>query len=181
MKTQSLTLSALIAAIIFISAQIAFPLPFSPVPVTLQVFTVLLFPLILPARIAVTGICVYLALGLIGLPVFAGVSGGIGILLTPKGGYLLGFLLATIVISQLAKLWPRSDLIRNLLLSLVGLGVIYVCGVTGMVLTLNISLAKALVLGLWPFLPGDLVKVGLASFCAVSVSKRLALQQHLIS
>lgn len=174
MNTRTLTLSALIAAIIFISAQISIPLPFSPVPITLHVFTVLLFPLILPMNIAVSGILVYLALGAIGLPVFAGLKGGIGVLLGPTGGYLLGFFLATVTCGLLAKVWPTPSLVRNLAIGLVGLTIIYTIGLTGLMIVAKVPLEKAMILGLWPFLPADLVKLVGASTLAISIGKRIA-------
>ncbi|MZP31428.1 biotin transporter BioY [Heliobacterium undosum] len=176
MNTRDMTLSALIAAVIFISAQLSFPLPFSPVPITLQVFAVLLFPLILPLRIALTGILVYLFIGAVGIPVFAQFGGGIGVLLGPKGGYLLGFLLSTIACGLLNRQWPKASLVRNILIGAVGLTIIYTTGVLGLANALSVPLGKALTMGLYPFLPGDLVKLAAASVVALSVGRRVAHQ-----
>ncbi|MBM7868499.1 biotin transporter BioY [Heliobacterium gestii] len=176
MNTRDMTLSALIAAIIFISAQLSFPLPFSPVPITLQVFAVLLFPLILPLRVALTGISVYLFLGAVGIPVFAQFGGGIGVLLGPKGGYLFGFLLATIACGLLARQWSKATLARNVIIGAVGLTIIYALGLVGLMNALSVPLSKALTMGLFPFLPGDLVKLAAASVVALSVGKRVVHQ-----
>ncbi|MTV50274.1 biotin transporter BioY [Heliobacillus mobilis] len=176
MNTRDLTLSALVAATIYISSQLSFPLPFSPIPITLQTFAIFLFSLIFPPRIAITGILVYLTLGLIGLPVFAGGNGGIAILLGPKGGYLLGYLMATVACSFLARYWSSSNLLRNLLICTAGMVIIYALGLTGLMMVTSVPLDKALVLGLYPFIPGDLVKLGLASTLALTVGRRIAHQ-----
>ncbi|MCW2279300.1 biotin transporter BioY [Heliophilum fasciatum] len=174
MPTKTLTLSAMIAAVLYISAQLAFLLPMiSPVPITLQVFAICLFPLILPLSISVTGMIVYLTLGAIGLPVFAQAKGGMATFFGPTGGYLIGFLLATIVIAYAVKIFSRPTIWRNLALCIVGLLISYGCGVVGLMLVLNVSFAKALIIGVVPFIAGDLIKIVLASSVALAVAKRL--------
>ena len=86
--------SLLIAA----SAQIAIPLPFSPVPITGQTFAVLLVGFVLGARLGAWSVAVYLFEGAMGMPFFSGGGAGAGWLLGPTGGYLVGFLVAAFVV-----------------------------------------------------------------------------------
>src|ERR687889_115461 len=79
------------AAVTAVTAQITIPLPFSPVPFTLQVLAVILSGLLLGPRYGALSQAIYVLIGAIGVPVFAGFSGGLGIVLGPTGGYLLSY------------------------------------------------------------------------------------------
>lgn len=156
--------ASLLAAVTAILAWFVVPLPVGPVPVSGQSLGVMLTGLLLPWRWAGVSQAIYLGLGLIGLPVFAGGGAGIGIVLGPTGGYLLGFLLGAPVTAELsARLarWRTIGTATAVLLGCVvlvhGLGVLQLAFVTG------ISLRQAIVIGTVPFLPGDLVKVVLAT------------------
>src|SRR5215218_2077423 len=89
-----MTRKALVAAV---AAQIAIPLPFSPVPFTLQVLAVILSGLLLGPRYGALAQVVYVLLGAVGVPVFAQFSGGLGVVLGPTGGYILSYPLAAAV------------------------------------------------------------------------------------
>ena len=80
-------MASIMAALSFI----AVPLPISPVPITLQILGVMLAGLLLGPQLGTMAVCLYLIAGISGLPVFAGGAAGIGVLMGPSGGYLLGF------------------------------------------------------------------------------------------
>lgn len=142
-------------------AQVAIPLPFTPVPITGQTLAVLLVGAALGARRGALSMAAYLAEGLAGLPVFAGGTAGIGRLLGPTGGYLVGFVVAAYVVGWLAERgWDRRPLTAALAMA-VGNGVIYVFGLAW--LARFVGLAHVLPMGLFPFIPGDLLKVLLAA------------------
>ena len=89
--------TALFSGILCVLAPVALPVPGSPVPLSLATFAVYLTGMILGTKQGVLSVLVYLFLGTVGLPVFSGFSGGIGILLGPTGGYLLGYIPCVLV------------------------------------------------------------------------------------
>ncbi|MCS7313753.1 MAG: biotin transporter BioY, partial [Acidobacteria bacterium] len=142
-------------------AQVAIPLPFTPVPITGQTLAVLLVGATLGARRGALSMVVYLAEGLAGLPVFAGGTAGIGRLLGPTGGYLIGFVPAAHIVGWLTERgWDRRPQ-TAVLMMVMGHGVIYIFGLSW--LSQFVGLAHVLPTGLYPFIPGDLLKVFLAA------------------
>ncbi|MDY5913359.1 MAG: biotin transporter BioY, partial [Inconstantimicrobium porci] len=103
MKTKKMVLISLCSALMFIFSQMTIPLPFTAVPLTMQVFGVILISSLMNNKIGPASILIYLLLGSIGIPVFAGFSGGFTALIGPNGGYLIGFLLMSVVISITAS------------------------------------------------------------------------------
>jgi biotin transport system substrate-specific component len=148
------------AALVSIAAQIAVPLPGTPVPMTLQPLAVLLVGGWLGAGLGTSSLVLYLALGAIGLPVFTpfGVP-GIARVLGPTGGYLLAYPVAAFAVGRLVgdtRSWGRVALAV-----LAGLVLIHLGGLAQL-LILTGSVAGAVRLGTLPFVIGDLVKLGLA-------------------
>jgi len=149
--------SALIAA----SAWIAVPLPFSPVPVTAQTFAVLLVGSVLGARRGAAAAIAYLGEGALGLPVFAGGSGGMHALAGPTGGYLAGFVAGAWLCGLLAERgWDRRVL--TTVVSMV-LGNVAILAPGLLWLSRFVGTERVLALGLYPFLPGDVVKIASAA------------------
>lgn len=136
-------------------------IPFWPVPMTLHTLAVMAFAVMLGPRLAVSIFAAYLALGAAGLPVFSGSpERGIGLayMLGPTGGYLAGYLAASWLVGMLA--WGRGMLGR-LLAMLAGLALVYAAGVAWLALFIPASQLAAA--GLWPFLLGDLLKLGVVA------------------
>ncbi len=150
------------SVLISLMAQVAIPLPFTPVPVTGQTFAVLLVGAMLGSRRGMWAVALYLAKGLLGLPVFAGGTSGLARLLGPTGGYLLGFVAAAGLTGYLCERgWDRR-IPTAALAMLAGNAAIYLFGLPW--LAGFVGPDKAPALGLWPFIPGDLLKIALASF-----------------
>ena len=153
--------SLLIAAL----AQIAFRLPFTPVPVTGQTLGVLLVGGSLGARRGVAAVLLYLAEGAVSLPFFAAGAHGVDLLRfsAATGGYLWGFAVAALAVGFLSERgWDRS--IRSSLgAMLLGEIVIYAFGVSWLGNALGVGSQKALELGLYPFVLGDVVKLLVAA------------------
>jgi len=146
-----------------LSAQVAFPLPFSPVPVTFQTFVVLAAGAVLGSRLGALSVLVYLTEGMIGLPFFAKGAAGIAYLRGVTGGYLLGFVAAAFVVGLLVERgWGRKVSTAMMAMG-IGNVVLYVFGIAWLQTILNISTAKALFLGLYPFIAGDLYKIGIGA------------------
>jgi biotin transport system substrate-specific component len=151
---------ALGAVVVAIAARVAVPLPFTPVPMTLQPLAVLAVGGLLGAAGGASALVLYLALGLLGAPVFWGGSSGLLHLLGPTGGYLLAFPLAAGVVGALVE--RRSGVLATLLACAVGMVVIHAGGVAQLAV-LGGSPVAAVRAGFVPFLTGDLLKVGLAA------------------
>jgi biotin transport system substrate-specific component len=148
------------ALAVALAAQVSVPVPLSPVPMTLQPLAVLAVGGLLGAQGGVASLVLYLALGIAGLPVFAGGSGGFVHVVGPTGGYLLAFPLAAGVVGALAQ--PTAGVLRVLLACALGMVVIHAGGVAQLAV-LGGDPAMAFRLGFVPFLTGDLLKVGLAA------------------
>ena len=144
-----------------LSAQVAIPLPFSPVPITGQTLAVLLVGALLGSRRGSLCLLAYLTEGAVGLPVFAGGTAGLVHLLGPTGGYLMGFIPAAFLTGLLAERgWDRR--IGTALLAMsAGNAVIYAFGLPW--LALFTGGERVLALGLLPFVFGDIVKLVLAA------------------
>lgn len=159
---RAVALMLLGTAALWLSAKIQVPL--WPVPVTMQTFVVLTLGIAYGWRLAGATTLLYLAQGAIGLPVFAGAwseGGGIVHLYGPTAGYLVGFVVAAMVVGWLAERgWDRSPL-RAAAAMVIGNLVIYALGLAW--LGQQIGLTPALEFGLLPFLFGDALKVGLGA------------------
>ena len=149
--------SLLIAA----AAQLRISLPFTPVPVSGQTFAVLLLGALYGAKRGAATAMTYLMLGIIGLPVFSAAPPGVAALVSPTAGYLAGFVAAAWVTGSLSERgWDRKPITAALAM-LIGSAVLFACGLlwlgrfTGWDLVIQ--------MGLLPFIPGDLLKIALAT------------------
>ena len=150
------------ALLVALLAQIEIPLPFTPVPITGQTFGVLLVGALLGSKRGAASLASYLAMGVIGLPFFAGGAQGLSILTVATGGYLIGFVLAAYMIRLLAERGWERNIRTSLIPFLLGTIIIYICGVTWLSVVLG-SFSKAIAAGLLPFLVGDAIKLIAAS------------------
>ncbi len=150
------------SAAVGLAAQLEIRLPFTPVPLTGQPFAVLLVGALLGAKRGGLAMLTYLGEGaLLGLPVFAGGAAGMGVLLGPSGGYLVGFAPAAFVTGALAERgWDRHVLSTWAAMAL-GSAMIFVCGLPW--LAQFVGWEHVLAAGLYPFVIGDVIKQGLAA------------------
>ena len=151
------------AGLIALAAQISITLPFTPVPITGQTFSVLLVGASLGTLRGGASALLYLALGIVGLPVYASGASGWAQVTGASGGYLLGFVIAAALTGALAERgWDRR-FSSSIGAMLTGSVVIYLFGLTWLAHSLRTGLVDSLELGLYPFVPGDLVKLYLAA------------------
>ncbi|KUK99606.1 MAG: biotin transport system substrate-specific component [Candidatus Methanomethylophilaceae archaeon] len=155
----SATFIALIAAGSWIS------IPFVPVPLTLQTLFVMLAGIVMK-RYSVIPVASYVALGTLNLPVFHNGTAGIGILLGPTGGFIIGFLPAVLIIGLAYESCGKPRRVAGLIL---GNMVIYAFGVVWLSVSASMPLLEAAIIGVLPFIVGDAVK----TFAAYQVGKRL--------
>ncbi|MDN6162016.1 MAG: biotin transporter BioY [Atopostipes sp.] len=173
MKTKELTRIALMLSLLIVSAQIAIPI--GPVAITLQTLIVLVIALVLTRKQAVLTMLLYLVMGLMGLPVFSHGLGGPQSVFLPSFGFVLSFIPAVWLMTTIREKIEWQNLSKNLLSVLLGNFLIYLIGVSYMSFILlvhlekEMTLWKILSLGLFPFIPADVIK----SILAVSIAKRL--------
>lgn len=145
------------------AAQIRIPLPFTPVPITGQTFAVLLVGASLGPWHGATSQMLYVLLGAVGLPFYAGASHGWDVLAGATGGYLLSYPVAAWAVGALARRgWDRK-VGSSIGAMLTGSVIIYAIGLPWLGIVLNTGLEKTLELGLYPFIPGDTLKLYLAA------------------
>ncbi|RJX27052.1 MAG: biotin transporter BioY [Dethiobacter sp.] len=171
LKTKYLILSGLFATITALLAQISIPLPFSPVPITGQIFGVFLIGTILGGRWGAISMLTYVFLGAIGLPVFHNAQGGLHIVLGPTGGYLWGFVLGSYLLGKTVE--KRNSYLSIILGMFLCLAATYSLGVLQLSFIAGLNLRQGLLLGAAPFLPLDIVKLFAASGLSLSVRQRL--------
>jgi biotin transport system substrate-specific component len=163
--TNSSLFIAMIAVFSWISIPI--PLPFFPVPVTLQTLAVLLAGVVMK-RYAVFPVILYLVLGSLGVPVFHNGMAGLGVLFGPTGGYLIGFIPAAAVVGLAFESSHMELQIAGLSLAT---ALIYLFGLSWLVLSTGMTVSAAVVAGMLPFLPGDAVKGAVAFLIAARINK----------
>ncbi len=175
-KTKDMTKIALFVALISISSYINIPLPFTTILITGQTIVVNLIGLLLsPTQVLITMV-IYVLLGLVGLPVFSGGVGGPAKLFGPTGGYILGFVLAAVLISVLKG--KGTKFIRNCIATvLVGIPVMYIMVGIYMRVVIGMDWNTALVVAVLPFIPLDIVKAIFASSIAIPVRKAINLNE----
>ncbi|MDQ3222552.1 MAG: biotin transporter BioY [Gemmatimonadota bacterium] len=175
-RTLAVGLGALVVAL---AAQVVVPIPFSPVPMTLQPLAVLAVGGLLGAAGGLSALVLYLLLGILGLPVFAAGGSGAWHLLGPTGGYLLAFPIAAAVTGALVRPVTASSgsvngwaVIRVLMSCAIGMVIIHAGGVAQLAL-LGGNPSVAFRVGFVPFLTGDLLKVGLAAALILAAGPKI--------
>ncbi|MBN1931390.1 MAG: biotin transporter BioY [Desulfobacterales bacterium] len=158
--------ASLLAALTAAGAYIAIPI--GPIPIVLQNLFIFLTGLLLGSKWGVASVAVYLLAGASGLPVFAGGTGGLGRLLGPTGGYLLGYLPAVYLIGFISEKMNHRRF-YDALAVVCGTIIIYACGIAWLKTITGMTLTKTLAVGMYPFLPGDVLKIVAAVIIAKSL------------
>ena len=177
LSTKNLVLVGLFTAVTAVCAQISIPLPFSTVPFTLQVLAVCLSGAILGRKLGAMSQIVYLLVGAIGIPVFAGFSGGISKIVGNTGGYLLAYPIAAFIIGYAFE--KKKGFVISFLSMLLAIVVIYVSGVTQLKYIAGFPWATAYLYGAAPFIIFDVIKALLATFVATAVIRSLRINNML--
>ena len=165
-NTYAMAVTALMTAVTCILAPLSIPI--GPVPISLTNFAIYLSLYLLDWKKGTVSYILYLLLGLVGLPVFSGFTGGIGKLAGPTGGYIIGFIpmaiIAGIVIDKYTEKW-----LLCLLAMIAGTIVCYALGTAWLAYEAKMDMMAALWAGVIPFIPGDLVKMALAILIAPKI------------
>ena len=141
-------------AFLSIMSQVLIPLPYTPVPISLGTFGVTLMALLYGRKLGTATILSYVAAGSLGAPIFAG--GKAGSLFSPTGGYILGYIVATIILGYLADRGVTKSYVKTILSLILSSAIILTLG--SLVLSLFVPGKNAFMIGVLPFLPGDALK-----------------------
>lgn len=156
-KIKNMIYCSMFACIIAILAQVKIDLP-SMVPITLQTLGIYLVSCYLKPKLAFISTIVYLFMGIIGLPVFTGFKGGIGILFGPTGGYIFSFPIMTLIISLIIN--KNNTLFSKIFAMILGTVICYLLGTLWFIFITDNSFILALSMCVIPFIPGDIFKIG---------------------
>ena len=173
LSVSSMTLTAAVTAVICILAPIALPIPVSPVPLSLGSFVIMLAGCILGWKLGLVSCLLYLALGILGLPVFSAYGSGLAKVVGPTGGYLLGYIPLVILTGLIfEKISFRS--LQIILIGAATVVVLYLPGTLWLAWQAHLTFSEALMMGVLPYIPGDIVKIILVVAAGSALRKRLA-------
>ncbi len=161
LSVKQLAVIALFAAVECILAPFAIPLGTTLVPISIATFVIYLFAYLLPPLECTLGVAVYLLLGAVGLPVFSGAAGGLGKMLGPTGGYLIGYLFLAFICSLIDWKFPKKYWL-HIIGMIAATAVLYLFGTVWYMISTETAFVPALSGCVIPFLPGDGVKIALA-------------------
>lgn len=174
MKLRSMIITALLSAILCILCP--FSIPIGPVPVSLGTFAVALVTYVAGWKAGTLSVLLYLLLGLAGLPVFSGFTGGAAKLLGPTGGYLIGYLPMALVSGLIIDRFSGTGL-KDRLVSFLGLclgtAILYLLGTLWLAHQANLDIREAIAAAVLPFIGFDLIKLALATLLGPIIRKRL--------
>lgn len=161
---------ALYVALLVVASYISIPIPFSPVVITLHTIILNVIAFTLKPKYATLCVGIYLLMGLIGLPVFSLGTPGIARLLSPSGGYYLGFLISVFLMSLLNK--ENISFKRLLIIMLtIGIPVQHICAIGVMLLYNSFDIINAFLIISLPFILGDIIKVFISIFLIRNLNK----------
>jgi biotin transport system substrate-specific component len=171
MSIKGMVYASLFGALTAVGAFIIIPLPL--VPITAQTFFLNVAAILLGGTLAALSQFIYVLLGIVGLPVFAGGKAGIGVLFGPTGGYLLGYIIAAFVIGKISGTKKNAGIFWHIFSMLIGMAIIYCIGCFQLSLVAKLSFKKAVAVGILPFIPGDIIKILFAAIIAAKLKNRI--------
>lgn len=169
--TRSITIIGLMAAVTCIMGPLSIAIPISPVPISLTNLAVYFSIYVLGMKKGTASYLIYLLIGLVGIPVFSSFTSGPAKLLGPTGGYLIGFIFMAVICGFFIDRW--SNRLINFAGMVIGTIVCYIFGTAWLAYQASMSFNAALVAGVIPFIPGDLVKIVIALMVGPVIRKRL--------
>lgn len=174
MKTKTIVLCALFAALMCVFSVIT--IPTGIVPITLGTFGIMLTAVILGAKKGAVSVAVFILLGAVGLPVFSGFKGGVQVLFGPTGGYIWSYIFMAVIIGLFASKLPERKwlaVVKLFLGCLAGIVVCYALGTAQFMAVQKMGLVKSLSACVIPFIPFDILKAAVASYVGFTVRKAL--------
>lgn len=171
-NTKQLALIGLMAAVICLLGPFSLAIPISPVPISLGSMAVYFVVSVLGIKRGTISVIIYILLGLAGVPVFTGFTGGAGKLFAPTGGYLIGYIFMAAICGYFIEKYA-GNLILQIAGMFLGTVVCYLFGTVWLAFQASLTFPAALAVGVLPFIPGDLVKLALGLSIGLQLRKRL--------
>jgi len=171
LSLRGMAYAAMFGAVTAVGAYMIIPLPL--VPLTMQTFFVSLAPALLGGALGALSQVIYVLIGVIGFPVFAGGKAGLGVLMGPTGGYLIGFIAGAYIMGKLIEIRGKPGFVWMALAMVVGHIALYALGVAQLMLVAKLSLGKAFAVGVVPTLPGGILKILAAALVAVKLRDKI--------
>jgi biotin transport system substrate-specific component len=169
-KTYYLALIGIMAAVLSVIGP--FAIPVGPIAITLGTFGVILSGYVLGPKYGTLSVVIYILLGVIGLPVFSGASGGIGKIIGPVGGYIIAFIFLSFSTGLFVTLF-KKNIVLHVVGALIGEVVMYIIGTAWFIFVTKTTLAYALTVCVFPFLIGDTIKLAAAVVVGIGLRKKL--------
>ncbi len=171
-KTKTMTIVGLMTALTCILAPVSIAIPISPVPISLATLAIYFSVYVLGGKRGTISCVIYLLIGFAGLPVFSSFTGGVGKLLGPTGGYMIGYVFMALIFGFFIDRWA-TKYVLHIVGMVLGTIVCYLLGTVWLSIQAQISFYAALGVGVLPFIPGDIVKMIIAMAAGLAVRKRL--------
>ena len=168
----NMVFTAMFTAIIAVCSMISIPV--GEVPITLQTFAVCIAAALLGRKRGTLSVLIYILLGAVGVPVFSGMTGGIGVLAGPTGGYIIGFLPAAVIIGSAAERFERKALPLAAAM-IIGVLVCYAFGTVWFMVVMKWGIVETLAACVLPFIIPDAIKIALAVLLSNRLSKAIKL------
>ena len=169
-KTKDMVMTALMTAVICILAPVSIPV--GPVPISLATLAILIAVYVLGMKRALAAVVLYLLIGLAGVPVFSGYSAGPAKLAGPTGGYLIGYIPMVAIAGLIVDRYYKNRIISTAGM-IAATAVLYLIGTAWLACSANMSFAAALMAGVIPFIPLDMVKIVIAAILGPVLKARL--------
>lgn len=173
MSTVQMTATALMTAVTCILAPMSLPIPISPVPISLTNLVIYFMAYVLGAKLSLVSYVLYLLLGMVGLPVFSGFTGGLAKLVGPTGGYLIGFIFLAPIAGFFVEKFPNK-IYMHVIGMVLGTAICYIFGTVWLAGQLGRTFMEGLAVGVIPYLPGDTVKIILAIVIGPQIRRSLS-------
>ncbi|MBO6214033.1 MAG: biotin transporter BioY [Lachnospiraceae bacterium] len=168
---RTITYTALMAALCCILGP--WSIPIGPVPISLGLIGVFLSAYLLGSKRGTLAVAIYIALGAVGLPVFTGFAGGFAKVSGPTGGYIVGYLIAAFVTGLAVDHFSTNQWYISVLSMIIGLAGCYLLGTIWFCLQSGMAPLEALSVCVFPFIPFDLIKIGLCTILGITIKKTL--------
>ena len=172
LKIRQLTLVGLMTAIICVLGPFALYIPISPVPISLGTLAVYFVVTVLGLKLGTLSVAIYILLGMTGIPIFTGYTGGPAKLFGPTGGYIIGYIFLSLIYGYFIEKWS-GKLFPCILGMLLSTSALYLFGSLWLAFQAGYTLTQAFMAGVIPYIPGDVIKLVLAASLGNQVKKRL--------
>ncbi|HBA47196.1 MAG TPA: biotin transporter BioY [Lachnospiraceae bacterium] len=169
---KQITLAGLMTAVFCLLGPLSLNIPISPVPISLGMLALYFVTSVLGMKLGTFSVLAYILLGLTGLPVFTGFTGGAGKLLGPTGGYIIGYIFMALICGFFVDKWG-NNLIMEILGMVLGTAVCYLFGTIWLAYLASYTFYQALAAGVLPYIPVDVVKLAIALLVGRQIRARI--------